>query len=525
MKDYLVKFKYIFPVYVLIYLVTVFGLYALRYFLSIKFQIIAIDEKIWELWIPLTLPGILLLIFMRPRMKILTFGNSEDRSSFIVIVGWFFIIATTINSQQVLKNTTGSLSKVTSYEAIQGDSIRFVHFTKPFYLNRNQLGFSADVSVSGKHNEELNFDFYFVLPFVKSKRSNVEEVSNVWFCKKFHKKISNRNSNSEKNQIYNGFYMQCIKDLDLISFNEIEYFERIPKSSDLKYGLLAINDVIPETIYKKKKELPILLQPVTSDFDKRAGNLLPWFFGFLISGLLTIPLLLLWPSYNKKRHENILKGKKDKDDDFFEFFHLFVPKGDHFMISILLNVMVLLYLIQLIQYNSGFMSRSELLLDWGAVRYQEVSDGEFWRLFTSIFSHGGFFHLVYNGIALVFVGIHIEPILGRIKFFIYFILSGIAASLASIIWNDNVISVGASGAIFGLFGLVIFIDYFKTKSFSTNKYIIILFAIFAGINFIYGLMVPNTDNAGHFGGFVAGIVLAYLNAILDREEEFTTNRK
>lgn len=525
MKDYLVKFKYIFPVYVLIYLGTIIGLFLLRYLLTIKFQIIDIDEKIWELWIPMILPGILLLIFMQPRLKILTFKNNDDKGFFFVFVGWIFIIATTINSQQYLIDSTGSLVVIDDYQDIKSDTIRYIRFEKPFVLDNNQLGFSADLRVSGKHNNEFNYDFFFVMPFVQSNIRKEDEISTVWYCKSFHKQISNRESEDFKKDVFNKFYMKCVNSLNATNFNTIEYFERLGTSSDYKNGLKAVNNIVPGTINKGKKDLPILLSPVSDKFDERAGNLLPWFFILLASGLSAIALLLLWPKYNKKKHQDILKGKKDKNNDFYDFIQILIPKKNHFVVSILLDIMILLYFLQLIQLNSSFISQSELLLNWGGVRNQEVSSGEIWRLFTSMFLHGGFLHLVYNGIALVFVGMHVEPLLGRIKFSIYFILSGIASGLASIIWNDNVISVGASGAIFGLFGLAIFVDYFKTKSFSSNKYLIPLFAIFAGINFIYGLVVPNTDNAGHFGGFLAGVVLAYLNSIIDSEDEFSVMKR
>lgn len=525
MKDYLVKFKYIFPTYVLIYLGTVFGLFALRYLLTIKFRIIDIDEKIWELWIPMILPGILLLIFMQPRLKVLTFKNNDDKSFFFVFVGWIFIIATTINSQQYLIDSTGSLVVIDDYQDIKSDTIRYISFQKPFVLDDNELGFSADLRVSGKHNNEFNYDFFFVMPFVKSNVSKEDEISTVWYCKSFHKQISNRESEDFKRDVFNKFYTECESSLNATNFNTIEYFERLGTSSTYKNGLKAVNSIVPGTINKDKKDLPILLSPISSKFDERTGNLLPWFFVLIGSGLLTMALLLMWPTYNKKKHDNILKGKRKNDNDLYGFIQILIPKGDHFIVSILLDCMIVLYFLQLIQLNSGFMSHSELLLQWGAVRKDEVFDGAYWRLFTCMFSHGGFLHLLYNGIALVFAGIYIEPLLGRIKFTIYYIICGLASSLASIIWNEHTLSVGASGAIFGLFALAIFVDYFKTKSFSSNKSLITLFAIFAGINFIYGLMVPNTDNAGHFGGFLAGIVLAYLNSIIDSEDEFSVKKR
>lgn len=525
MKDYWVKFKYIFPVYLYIYIGMVVGLYALRYFFAIKFQIIDIDENIWELWIPMILSGILVFFFLQPRLKILIFSNvNGDKNYAILFFAWLFILASTMNSQQYLMDSTGSLVKVEDYDSIKSDTIRFVTFNKPFFLNKNKMGFSANLSVSGNRNEDFNYDFYYAIPFAKSNVTNTQEVANVWYCISFHKIINNREDEVYKKEVYETFYKECINRLNTTNFENIAYFERMGKSSTYKNSLKAINSVIPGTINKEKKDLPILLKPVNDKFEERVGNLIPWFFLFLISGLLTIALLLLWPSYNKKKHENILKGKKSKDDDFYSFLKILIPKGDHFIVSIILNIMIVLYFIQLIQFNSGFMSHSKILLNWGALRDYEVANGEFWRLLTSMFSHGSFIHLLYNGIALVFVGVFVEPLLGRIKFTIYYLISGIAASLASIVWNDNLISIGASGAIFGLFGLAIFIGYFKTKSFNLNKYLIYLFVGFVGINFIYGFMIPNIDNAGHLGGFITGIILAYLNVIVDQEDEFAVKR-
>lgn len=527
MKDYLVKFKYIFPVYVLIYFGTVGGLYAFRYLFEIKFQLIELDVIIWNFWIPICLSCILLLVFLKPRLRILKFSEkNEDRKSFILFVACIFIFATSINTQKYLYASTGSLLEIKSYVEIENTSVKYVKFKQFYTINDNQVGFNADVSTSGRYNESLNFDFYFVFPFVKSTRSPVNEVSNVWFCKKFHKSISNRASEYSKKQSYREFYNNCVRNLKNTNFNTIHYFEKIPKSKEYKNGILAIQRVIPDVTSKDKKKMPILLKPIEGAFENRTGDLVYWFFVFLALGLIVIPLFLLWPEYNKKIHNDLLNGKKVKEsNDLYDFIKYFIPSGDHFVTSILLDILIMIYLIQLLELNSSYMSHSEILLQWGAVRKDEVFDGDYWRLFTCIFLHGGFLHLAYNALALAFVGIFMEPLLGRVKFITYYIICGIASSLASIIWHDHTLSVGASGAVFGMFALAIFVDYFKTKSFNSNKSMVYLFVGFAGINFIYGLVVPNTDNAGHFGGFLAGIVLAYLNSIIDSEDEFVVKRK
>lgn len=527
MKDYLQKFKYIYPVFILVYLGSVLGLYLFRYVFEIKLQLIELDVMVWNFWIPLIFTALLLMVFLKPRLKILKFSEKdEDRKYFLLFIAMIFICGTAMNTQKYLYNSTGSLVEVKNYLDIKDSSVKYVKFKTYYTLNNNQAGFFADVSTSGKHSESLNFDFYFVLPFVKSVRSAKYAVSNVWYCKKFHKSISNRSSDYVKDDSYRRFYDACVRDLKNTNFNGIQYFEKVPKSKDYKNGILAIQKVQEDVTRRDKKDMPILLKPIEEDFNKRTGELMKWFFILLGLGLIVFPLFLLWPKYNKKAHLDLLSGKKVKDsNDFYDFFKFLIPKGDHFMTSLLLDSIILVYFIQLFVLNASFMTNSELLLNWGAVRKDEVFNGEYWRLFTCMFLHGGFLHVAYNALALVFVGIFMEPLLGRTRFILYYIVCGIAASLASIIWHDHTLSVGASGAIFGMIGLSIFVDYFKTKSFVANKHMIYLFGGFALVNLIYGLVVPNIDNAGHFGGFIAGIVLAYLNSIIDSEDEFAVRRK
>ena len=478
-------------------------------------------------WIPMILTALLLLIFLLPRLKILKFSKrDDDRKFFLLFVAMLFICGTMINTQFYLYESTGSLTEVDSYLDIKDSSVKYVKIKRYYTLNDNQVGFYADVSVSGRYSDRLNFDFYFVFPFVKSARSPKDEVSNVWFCKTFHESISNRGSEYEKNASYRRFYDDCVRDLKNTNFNAIQYFEKIPKSKDYKNSIMAIQRVVSDVTSRDKKDMPILLKPVEKDFATRTGSLSLWFFIFLGAGLFVFPLLLLWPSYNKKRHQDLLNGKKVKDStDLYDYYKFLIPRKDFFITAILLDLIIVVYLIQLVVFNASFISHSEMLLNWGAVRKDEVFNGAYWRLFTCMFLHGGFLHLAYNALALVFVGIFMEPILGRTKFIIYYIISGIAASVASIIWHEHTLSVGASGAIFGMIGLALFVDYFKTKSFVANKTMIYLFGGFALVNLIYGLIVPNTDNAGHIGGFLAGIVLAYLNSIIDSEDEFAVRKK
>jgi rhomboid protease GluP len=95
----------------------------------------------------------------------------------------------------------------------------------------------------------------------------------------------------------------------------------------------------------------------------------------------------------------------------------------------------------------GFISfKSQDLLNWGANYRPYITDGQWWRLLTSVFLHGGIMHLVANMYGLLFIGIFLEPLLGKTRYAIFYLLTGILASCASIWWHDATVSVGASGA-------------------------------------------------------------------------------
>ena len=135
-------------------------------------------------------------------------------------------------------------------------------------------------------------------------------------------------------------------------------------------------------------------------------------------------------------------------------------------------------------------------------RYLVLDNGEYWRLITVALTHGGLAHLFFNMYALLVLGNTLESAIGQNKFLAIFVISQIGASFASIYFGpSNIISVGASGAIFGLFGAMIVISKrfgLETKS----TYVIV------GINFAIGFIFPGIDWRAHLGGFVTGLLVA-----------------
>ena len=136
-----------------------------------------------------------------------------------------------------------------------------------------------------------------------------------------------------------------------------------------------------------------------------------------------------------------------------------------------------------------------------------VAEGEWYRLITAGFLHAGFTHLLFNSLALYTLGTPFEAFYGRGRYLFLLFVSLIAGSYASITFNaDNQVSVGASGAIFGLFGALLVLG---KRLGAEMRSILTLLAI----NAVIAIAIPNIDWRAHFGGLCGGAVTALIYRI------------
>jgi membrane associated rhomboid family serine protease len=127
-----------------------------------------------------------------------------------------------------------------------------------------------------------------------------------------------------------------------------------------------------------------------------------------------------------------------------------------------------------------------------------VQSGEIWRLFSVALVHGGLTHLFFNMFSLLVLGNPVEAALGKARFLVIFFVSLLTGSLASIYLNSAPqVSVGASGAVFGLFGA--FIAMRKMISEGVRDIYVIV-----GLNFVFGFILGGVDWRAHLGGLVGG---------------------
>lgn len=167
-------------------------------------------------------------------------------------------------------------------------------------------------------------------------------------------------------------------------------------------------------------------------------------------------------------------------------------------------------LVFLLMSFAGGTNNETTLLAFGMKSNYEIDHGEVWRFVTPIFIHIGFIHLFFNSYALWLVGPQVEKIYGGPRFLLLYLLTGIGGVAASYWYHPDIPSAGASGAIFGLFGvLLIFgLKYRSTLPTQFRQALSKGILLTVGINLVIGFSIPVVDNSAHLGGLISGAILA-----------------
>jgi membrane associated rhomboid family serine protease len=152
----------------------------------------------------------------------------------------------------------------------------------------------------------------------------------------------------------------------------------------------------------------------------------------------------------------------------------------------------------------GFGRVGGAVIEDGALFGPKIADGEYWRLVTSGFLHAGFLHIAFNMYLLWFLGRMLEPAIGRSQFAALYVVSLLGGSLGALLLSFDSVTVGASGAVFGLMGAAVVI--LRSRGIDPMATGI---PLLIGLNLLLSLR-PGISIGGHIGGLVAGVAAAWL---------------
>lgn len=213
--------------------------------------------------------------------------------------------------------------------------------------------------------------------------------------------------------------------------------------------------------------------------------------------------------YFIKVTDNINKNNAKRNKIAEKIFSYKQPIVTYIIMAVCIILFILMEL-------SGGSTNSQILLKYGANLDILVKNGEYYRLFTCIFLHIGIMHLICNMYSLYVIGREVESLFGKVKYIIIFILSGIFGSIMSIAFTHNTISAGASGAIFGLLGALLYFGInYRTYLGEAIKRTIIPIIV---VNLIIGFFAEGIDLAAHIGGLVGGVLVAMMVGVPDKSK-------
>ncbi len=497
------KYQLIFRPLCFLALVLIVGYSFLNAVILIPYHYFNLKEELFNLYIPMALPWVPLYFLMLPRFNLLQPRNARANLNFpLSLFSWIVIFIATVLALSYLHKSTGKMEHLQSISEFEKKGSPQYCTLQNAFIWKKKIGHSNRIEISNKGGT-LNFYTYLTLPIFEKIEDTIKEDCTYWLAVEYHQSTSNRASQENKAKALITLHENVNRDLLETNFNQFEYLELLGNNELRKQS----DNAIRQSILVRYKE-PMFFKASKEPFEKRFGNIVLWFFITIIIGGLLIWTIIY---FNKLRSEDpeVLNSLQMESDPIN--FSVIKPREGFYSTPILVLLNIIVFIIMVIS-GEGFISfQVSSLLKWGANHKLEVLNGEWWRLLTSTFLHAGIMHLLFNMAALLYIGTMLEPLLGRTKFWVYYLLTGVVASFCSISIHNQAISVGASGAIFGMYG--IFLAFLINGMFpkAINKVFLLNTLLFVGINLIMG-MAGNVDNAAHFGGLLTGILIGFVIA-------------
>lgn len=476
----------------------------LSWLIIYKLQLFEPKEELIHFWIPVGLSGLMVMLFMRSRIKALKIN--EKSREFLGVIFWILLTASVIFGQFYVETKSGKLTVVDRPSEIETIEDSKYYSIREYTDLRQYGGLWTTRTNADKHGAEINITCHFACPVVDNslRYINRNREYNTWLGVTFREKFSNRvfDDKDEQRELINDFIQESIAKYKKHIFSTF-YLVKVPGSDEKDAFMEAVNRTrLPYDSGKLK-----ILRAEEGTYEKRTKSHFPLMLGFLLGGNLLWLLMVIFIKPNAKALKKIGSEKTRKKElaEYREFLKFFVPSKEYWAIPIIIDLNILIFLLMLFSGVSIMQPQGIDLIAWGGNLRSLTTDGEWWRLISSVFVHGGLMHIGYNLITLFLIGIFLEDFVGSKKFMIIYLVCGIVASAVSLYWHENTVSVGASGAIFGMFGLVLALMIIKFVDRGMLNFVL----IFVGVNLLFGLS-GMIDMAAHLGGLISGMLIGFV---------------
>jgi len=493
------KFRYI---YLQIFLVTV-GFTAAcipLHVLSGYFQILSNHKAALEFVSSGALAGVFILIWVRPRTRLLRETKSISIRFTVQVCVWVALTSSSVLLQTFIDLDIDKPTVLENIADINNLPDSKYYVLRQCFPDKHKAKEYSWSALSGRNNEDLIYRMNILIPLHKDIN---DTATCAWYGIEYSKTISNRLAADEKENEWKQFVHMAQEKFENTNLSQFTCLEDI-RSGDVRGHYLKALKATGDSPSSAK-----ILVPHSGSFAGTGSNKLQWFQGIFFGAQLLVLLMIIFLPADEIELQKYWNSYKEHGKKNGDLLHYFIPSGDHFVTSIIVDINVLVFIFMRVSGQS-FIGYGEAGVAKMSASFGLLSrDCDWWLLCTTIFVHGSMVQLLLNTYFLFFAGTLLEPVMGRAKYLIAYLVTGLTASLAGMWWHGATVSVGASGAIFGLYG--IFLAFMLLKVFPKKVTAAMLAStlVFIGYNLLMGI-AGGVDNAAHIGGLASGFLLGFL---------------
>jgi len=472
-------------------------------------------EDVANYWLPLLVAVALELAIILPRLRSLELGNKR--------LPWIYnlaavamLAAPAMLAQAYVGAATATITHVADATEIGKAAPSRYYRADTICADALHARATFLVQPTGGHNQNLDITIYAVAPVCKAaayfpksildtNAPPVQDQPGLWLGLRFFKSLDNTLNQDAKKKLYLEFVNQSQAELDRLDTTKYRYLERSARSMDRRY--------FDKALAKGGIRLPAsqtVLVPHTEPFASDPSSWL------LMTGLALGIGLVVWGNMLAFVPLVAEKDRKQTKEEA-GFGAMVVPSRRSYGLPLLIDINFAVFLAMVIA-GLGFISfDSDDLIGWGANYGPALMQGQAFRLVTSLFVHGGVMHLLNNMYGLMIAGIFLNTALPNWRMIACYLVTGIGGSIAGALLHPAIVSVGASGAILGLWGVLVGLALLGDARLAEQKKVILINgATFAGLTMVIGGFTPGIDNAAHIGGFVTGLAVGGAVFLKDR---------
>lgn len=467
-------------------------------------RLIPLDEELAIFWLPFGLAWAPGLLWVWPRLGALELDarNGRMRELYLcVAVGT--MIAPTVIGQLYLSKASAEISHLGEASELPRASLtKYYRVDRPCLRREgHQLERSADLI--GRRRETLRFTISVAVPFCGFSGTGASAAPPAWLGITFSKTMQAFRPDDEKERTGRAFAQESeerFAAMDLADFTYLELIGPGAKRRGFEAALQKLDPVVREHV---------LLEPHHEAFEARTGKTGGWAVGSFGLGAVLWLIMLAIPGVHPAKLRQLADGTQATRARGKRWRAFFVPSRANFGTLVLAYLNVGVFVVMVFAGLGVVGFQLDDLVRWGACSRPLVHGPGVLRLVTSQFVHGGLMHILGNLYGLSFAGLMLESIIGGRGLLLAYLFAGVIGGLASIAVHPAAVTVGASGSIFGLFGVLFGLLLAKDARLEPfRNFLLVNAAIYVGLNLLLGAITPGVDAAAHVAGLLAGFALS-----------------